>query len=72
MATAGVTSWPWSSSARALLGIMLVSMPAFAHPWTKRVTGNNTVAVGHFGTAGYIVSGPPVRWSARRAAPSER
>ncbi len=42
--------------ARALLGIMLVSMPAFAHPWTKRVTGNNTVAVGHFGTAGYIVS----------------
>ncbi|MCQ4208964.1 PTS ascorbate transporter subunit IIC [Streptomyces longispororuber] len=57
MATAGVTSWVVVVVGAVLLGIMLVSMPAFAHPWTKRVTGNNTVAVGHFGTAGYIVSG---------------
>lgn len=40
-----------------LLGIMLVAMPAFAHPWTKRITGNDTVAIGHFGTAGYVVAG---------------
>ncbi|MGY0490076.1 PTS ascorbate transporter subunit IIC [Streptomyces sp. WG-D5] len=57
MATAGVTSWVVVVAGAVLLGIMLVAMPAFAHPWTKRVTGNNTVAVGHFGTAGYIVSG---------------
>lgn len=57
MATAGVTSWIVVVAGAVLLGIMLVAMPAFAHPWTKRVTGNNTVAVGHFGTAGYIVSG---------------
>lgn len=57
MATAGVTSWVVVVAGAVLLGIMLVAMPAFAHPWTKRVTGNNTVAVGHFGTAGYILSG---------------
>ncbi|WP_428953443.1 PTS ascorbate transporter subunit IIC [Streptomyces sp. cg35] len=57
MATAGQASWVVVVAGAVLLGIMLVAMPAFAHPWTKRVTGNNTVAVGHFGTAGYIVSG---------------
>ncbi|MFI7385135.1 PTS ascorbate transporter subunit IIC [Streptomyces sp. NPDC049813] len=57
LATAGQDSWVVVVAGAVLLGIMLVAMPAFAHPWTKRVTGNNTVAVGHFGTAGYIVSG---------------
>ncbi|GAA1910466.1 PTS ascorbate transporter subunit IIC [Streptomyces durmitorensis] len=56
LATAGVTSWIVVVVGGVLLGILLVAMPAFAHPWTKRVTGNNTVAVGHFGTAGYIVA----------------
>ncbi|SJM70483.1 PTS ascorbate transporter subunit IIC [Gulosibacter sp. 10] len=40
-----------------LLAVMMVAMPAFAHPWTKRVTGNDTVAIGHFGTVGYIAAG---------------
>lgn len=40
-----------------LLAIMMVVMPAFAHPWTKRVTGNDTIAIGHFGTVGYIAAG---------------
>ncbi|NEB76711.1 PTS ascorbate transporter subunit IIC [Streptomyces sp. SID14478] len=57
MASAGQDSWVVVVVGAVLLGIMLVAMLAFAHPWTKRVTGNNTVAVGHFGTAGYIVSG---------------
>ncbi|WP_130796605.1 PTS ascorbate transporter subunit IIC [Streptomyces otsuchiensis] len=57
LATAGHTSWVVVVVGGVLMGIMLVAMPAFAHPWTKRITGNNTVAIGHFGTAGYIVSG---------------
>lgn len=40
-----------------LLGAIMVVMPAFAHPFMKKVTGNNAVAIGHFGTAGYIASG---------------
>jgi len=40
-----------------LLGVIMVIMPAFAHPFTKKITGNNSVAIGHFGTLGYITSG---------------
>ncbi|WP_432251369.1 PTS ascorbate transporter subunit IIC [Streptomyces sp. HNM1019] len=54
-----------------LLGIMLVAMPAFAHPWTKRVTGSDTVAIGHFGTAGYIVAGAAGRAVGKRSRSTE-
>lgn len=40
-----------------LLGVIMVIQPAFAHPFMKKVTGNDTVAIGHFGTAGYIAAG---------------
>ncbi|MBM7825817.1 PTS system ascorbate-specific IIC component [Arcanobacterium pluranimalium] len=40
-----------------LLGVIMVIMPAFAHPYMKKVTGNNNVAIGHFGTLGYITAG---------------
>lgn len=39
------------------LATMMVVMPAFAHPWMKKVTGNEAVAIGHFGTFGYIAAG---------------
>ena len=40
-----------------LLGILMVSLPALAHPWTRKITGDDSIAIGHFGTAGYIASG---------------
>lgn len=40
-----------------LLGTIMTVMPAFSQPYTKRVTGNNTLAMGHFGTLGYITAG---------------
>jgi PTS system ascorbate-specific IIC component len=40
-----------------LLGVLMVSMPALAHPWTRKITGDDSVAIGHFGTAGYIAAG---------------
>jgi len=39
------------------LATMMVVMPAFAQPWMRRVTGNEPVAIGHFGTLGYIAAG---------------
>ncbi|MDN5683165.1 PTS ascorbate transporter subunit IIC, partial [Corynebacterium glyciniphilum] len=32
-------------------------LPPLAHPWTRKVTGDDSVAIGHFGTAGYIAAG---------------
>jgi PTS system ascorbate-specific IIC component len=39
------------------LATMMVVMPAFAQPWMKKVTGNQPLAMGHFGTFGYIAAG---------------
>ncbi len=40
-----------------LLGVVMVSLPALSQPWTKRITGDDSIAIGHFGTVGYIASG---------------
>src|SRR5690625_1639573 len=40
-----------------LLGVIMVVMPAFSHPWMKKITGDDTIAMGHFGSAGYIAAG---------------
>jgi len=40
-----------------LLGTIMVIMPAFAQPWMKVVTGGEKIAMGHFGSLGYIAGG---------------
>ncbi len=40
-----------------LLATIMVVMPAFAQPWMKKVTGGEKVAMGHFGSLGYIAAG---------------
>lgn len=40
-----------------ILGILMVSLPAFAHPWTRRITGDDSIAIGHFGTLAYVSAG---------------
>jgi PTS system ascorbate-specific IIC component len=39
------------------LATMMVIMPAFSMPWMKKVTGGQPLAMGHFGTFGYIAAG---------------
>jgi PTS system ascorbate-specific IIC component len=40
-----------------LLGTIMVIMPAFAQPWMRKVTGGQALAMGHFGSLGYIAAG---------------
>ncbi len=40
-----------------LLGILMVSLPALSQPWTRKITGDDSIAIGHFGTAGYVAAG---------------
>lgn len=40
-----------------LLATIMVIMPAFSHPWMKKVTGGEKVGMGHFGSLGYIAAG---------------
>lgn len=57
MAPSGYSSWITIALGAVLLGILMVSLPAIAHPWTRRITGDDSVAIGHFGTAGYLAAG---------------
>ncbi|MDO5077031.1 PTS ascorbate transporter subunit IIC [Corynebacterium sp.] len=57
LATAGYHAWVVVVGGGVLLGILMVSMPALVHPWMRRVTGDDSIAMGHFGSAGYIAAG---------------
>ncbi|MDN6376195.1 PTS ascorbate transporter subunit IIC, partial [Corynebacterium sp.] len=57
LATADYANWVVVGLGAVLLGVLMVSMPALAHPWTRKITGDDSVAIGHFGTAGYVTSG---------------
>ncbi|GAA0740087.1 PTS ascorbate transporter subunit IIC [Clostridium oceanicum] len=39
-----------------ILGFIMAIFPAIAHPTMKKITGQDDVAFGHFGTMGYMVS----------------
>ncbi|TDC53661.1 PTS ascorbate transporter subunit IIC [Actinomadura sp. KC345] len=54
-----------------LLGTMLVVMPALAQPWTRRVGGDGKIAIGHFGTLGYIAAGATGQLVGRRSRSTE-
>lgn len=54
-----------------LLGVIMVVMPAFAQPWMKKITGDDTIAMGHFGTAGYIAAGAAGQLTGRRSRSTE-
>lgn len=56
MASAGMSTWLVIGLGAVLLGILMVSLPAIAHPWMKKLTGDSTIAIGHFGTVGYIAA----------------
>lgn len=54
----------------ALLGILMVSLPAFSQPYTRRITGDDSIAMGHFGTAGYVAAGAVGRLAGGRSSRS--
>ncbi|PLA97875.1 PTS ascorbate transporter subunit IIC, partial [Escherichia coli] len=40
-----------------ILGLVMAFFPALAQRYMKRITGNDDIAFGHFGTLGYVLSG---------------
>ena len=57
LATAGLETAAVILLGGFLLGVVMVSLPAISQPWTKRIIGDDSIAIGHFGTIGYIASG---------------
>src|SRR5699024_5548829 len=57
MASAGMPTLVVVILGAVLLGILMVALPALAQPWTRRISGDDSIAIGHFGTSGYIAAG---------------
>ncbi|SDH99638.1 PTS ascorbate transporter subunit IIC [Agrococcus jejuensis] len=52
---AGLPSWAVIVVSSIVGGIFAVAMPAIAQPIVRRITGNDSIALGHFCTVGYMV-----------------
>ncbi|RLM24865.1 PTS ascorbate transporter subunit IIC [Brenneria alni] len=57
LATAGISGVTLIAVGSVVVGAAMVFFPAIAHPYMKKVTGSDEVAIGHFSTLSYVLSG---------------
>jgi PTS system ascorbate-specific IIC component len=57
LATAGMTGATLIVVGSLVVGVAMVFFPAIAHPYMKKVTGSDDVAIGHFSTLSYVLAG---------------
>ena len=62
LGTAGLSGALLVVVGAAVLGALMVLMPALASPYMDLVTNGQGIALGHFGTLGYWVSGTIGKW----------
>lgn len=57
LTVAGFSGWQLIFTGSLTLGLVMASFPALAQHQMRKITGNDDVAFGHFGTIGYVLSG---------------
>ncbi|MEC5318226.1 PTS ascorbate transporter subunit IIC [Brenneria populi subsp. brevivirga] len=57
LATAGISGVTLIVVGSLVVGAAMVFFPAIAHPYMKKVTGSDDVAIGHFSTLSYLLAG---------------
>lgn len=57
LTVAGFKGWQLVFTGALVLGLIMAFLPAIAQPYMSKITGNNDVAFGHFGTLGYVLAG---------------
>ncbi len=57
LSSSGMTGVPLVAAGAGIVGVLMVLMPAIAHRYMKQVTGSDDVAIGHFSTFSYVLSG---------------
>ncbi|WP_430790472.1 PTS ascorbate transporter subunit IIC [Virgibacillus flavescens] len=56
LTTGGITGLTMVILGSIILGSLMVLSPAMLQPFTRKITGSDDFAVGHFGSVGYLVS----------------
>ena len=57
LGAAGITGAQQLAIGALIVGSVMVLMPAIAMPFMRRITGGEELALGHFGTLGFVASG---------------
>ncbi|OCG26015.1 PTS ascorbate transporter subunit IIC [Gilliamella sp. wkB108] len=57
LTVAGFKGWQLVFTGSLVLGLIMAFFPALAQPQMRKITGNDDVAFGHFGTLGYVLAG---------------
>ncbi len=57
LSTGGMSGIPLVVTGSIILGALMVFFPAILQPYMREITGNDDIALGHFGSFGYFVSG---------------
>lgn len=57
LGTAGMDGFWLVLVGSLILGFVMVLMPAIGQPFMRQVTGGDDIAIGHFGTIGYVSAG---------------
>lgn len=71
LGTAGLSGASLVIVGSLLLGFLMVAMPALGQPFMKQVTGSEDIAIGHFGTIGYISAGLIGKWFGNKEKSTE-
>lgn len=57
LSTKGLSGVTLVALGSVIVGVLMVFFPAIAHPYMKKVTGSDDVAIGHFSTCSYVLAG---------------
>lgn len=71
LGSAGMTGAPLVIVGSLILGFVMVLMPALGQRFMREITGNDNIAIGHFGTVGYISSALVGKWVGNKEKSSE-
>ncbi|MDP4553068.1 PTS ascorbate transporter subunit IIC [Alkalihalobacillus macyae] len=56
LSTGGFTGATMIITGSIILGALMVLLPALLQPYTRKITGSDDFAIGHFGTFGYLIA----------------
>lgn len=71
LGTAGLSGFMLVLIGSLILGFVMVLMPAIAQHFMRQVTGGNEIALGHFGTIGYVAAGYVGKWFGNKERSTE-